>query len=412
MPPKSAHTVHILEGEATLYQRAGTPHWQLRYKAHGKWLRTTTKKEKLADAKKQAMEIIVRAKVLEGEGLPVVNKRFKTVANLAIKRMDDMNDSGQGKPTFKRYKQAINGYLIPFLGRHNIDKIDFAVLAKFQAWRKKEFGNREPSQSAINTHNSALNRVFDEALMRGFITKTQIPFLENKGLTSDRRPDFTEQEYTALYQYMRKWVKSAREGKEKRVRNMLRDYILILANTGLRPGTETMNLKWKHITFVEHDKKRYLTLTIKGKTQKHREIQVRHRVVRYLQRIQKRDEELSKLSFEDLIKKGIDEYVFRIEGKDSTTRYGKVFARLLEGAQLLEDKRTGKERTLYSLRHYYATQMLTKTDVTIYQLAEYMGTSVTMIEKHYGHLNLRNVANKFVGAGSVDSEVKARAQSR
>jgi hypothetical protein len=67
MPKKAEHTIHIYEGEAVLYQRVGSPHWQLRYKANGKWARATTKKTKLADAKSQAMEIIVRARVLERE---------------------------------------------------------------------------------------------------------------------------------------------------------------------------------------------------------------------------------------------------------------------------------------------------------------------------------------------------------
>ena len=78
MPKKAEHTVHVHEGEAVLYQRVGSPHWQLRYKANGKWARATTKKTKLADAKRVAMEIIVRARVLEREGLLVTSKRVTT----------------------------------------------------------------------------------------------------------------------------------------------------------------------------------------------------------------------------------------------------------------------------------------------------------------------------------------------
>ena len=109
MPQKANHTVHIL------YKREGTQHWQLRYKANGKWVRTTTKKEKLADAKSEAMEIIVRARVLEKEGTLVVSKKLKTVAQLAIKRMEEQLHNEQGKVTYKRYIQVINSYLIPLL---------------------------------------------------------------------------------------------------------------------------------------------------------------------------------------------------------------------------------------------------------------------------------------------------------
>ena len=50
---------------------------------------------------------------------------------------------------------------------------------------------KEPKASTLNTHNSALNRVFDESVARGFMNKTQVPTLINKGRDSERRPDFT-----------------------------------------------------------------------------------------------------------------------------------------------------------------------------------------------------------------------------
>ncbi len=406
MPQKAPHTVHILEGKATLYQRPTTPQWFVRYKVGGKWLRSTTKKNTLVEAKQAAVDIVTNAWFREKNDLPIVNKRFKHVANLAVKRMEDLLANGQGKVTYKHYIQAIKKYLIMYLGNHNIDKIDYTLLTKFAIWRAEYLG-KTPSQSAINTHNSALNRVFDEAVIRGFIQKSQVPYLENKGVVSERRDDFTVEEYKQLYQYMRKWVKDAREGNEKFVRNLLRDYVLILANTGIRAGTEAMNLKWRHITFIEQDGRQYLTLHVKGKTKKMRAIQVPHRVASYLRRIQMRDDELKDMTFYELIDSAIDKYVFRVNDKDMTSNFGKVFKRLLEAAELLKDRRSGKDRTLYCLRHYYATMMITKGRVTTAQLAKYMGTSEAMIERHYGHLNLQRIADKFVGLGNLGDVLKA-----
>lgn len=387
MPPKSQNTVHILEGKATLYQRPTTPIWFVRYKANGKWLRTSTKQAELNDAKQAAVEIVTNAWFRVKNDLPIVNKRFKHVANLAIKRMEDLLANGQGKVTYRHYIQAINNYLIPHLSQHNIDKIDFAVLNKFNVWRAEKM-QRTPSQSCLNTHNAALNRVFDEALIRGFIHKSQVPNLENKGIAVGRRDDFTIEEYTALCKYMRVWVREGRNGNEKAMRSLLLDYVLILANSGIRAGTEAMNLKWQHITLVKQDDKTYLTLHVKGKARKMRSIQVPYRIARYLQRIQQRDAELSKMSFFELINASLDKYVFRVNEKDMTSNFGKIFKRLLIAAELLVDKRTGKDRTLYCLRHYFATMKITKGHISTAQLAEYMGTSEAMIEWHYGHLNL------------------------
>ncbi|MDC3394630.1 hypothetical protein OAX13_03705 [Planktomarina temperata] len=72
--------------------------------------------------------------------------------------------------------------------------IDYEMLQKFVRWREAKMG-REPRSSTLNTHNSALNRIFDEAVVRGYMNKSQVPVLVNKGRDSVRRPDFTREEY-------------------------------------------------------------------------------------------------------------------------------------------------------------------------------------------------------------------------
>ena len=113
MPQKAEHTVYILEGKAILYKRAGTPHWQVRYKAGGKWLRSTTKQADLDEAKSVATELIMNAWFREKNDMPIVNKRFKAVANIAIKRMEDALAAGQGKVTYTSYIRALKNYHIP-----------------------------------------------------------------------------------------------------------------------------------------------------------------------------------------------------------------------------------------------------------------------------------------------------------
>jgi len=396
---KSEDSVHILEGKAILYKREGTPAWQVRYRVGVKKLRNTTNEIDINKAKSRAVDIVMNAWFREKNQLPIVSKRFKSVAELAIKRMEEANEAGHGKATYRSYILALKNYHIPYLGKYVITNLDYATLERFSKWRENKL-TRRPSASTLNTHNSAISRVFDEALMRGFIVPTQVPVLTNQGVKGDRRPSFTEQEYKQLYTFMRKWAPAGRRGHEYDLRMLLRDYVLILANTGLRAGTETMNLKWQHVAIIEHNGKRYLEMTIRGKTGK-RTILVRHRVARYLQRIQERDAELSKMSFQELIDRGVNQYVFRKNEKDISTPLGRMFSRVLESAGLLMDKQSETKRTLYSLRHFYATRTLTRTDITPYQLAEFMGTSIAMIKTHYGHLDLRNIADKFAGTDTT-----------
>ena len=395
MPQKSENTVHILEGQATLFQRPTSPVWHVRFKAHGRWERQTTKCEDLATAKQRATDIVVDARFKEKNSLPIVNKRVKSVGKLAIRRLEALIASGRGKATYKTYIQAIEKYVIPLLGNHNIDKLDNAVLAKFEKQRIDLMG-KTPSASVINNHNSALNQVFDEALERGYMTKFQVPLLRNDGIKTERRPDFTLDEYKQLYKHMRVWEREARKGNETVLRGVLRDYVLVLANTGIRAGTEAMNLKWKHITHFEEKGVKYIALQVNGKTGQ-REVIARHSTAYYLNRLRCRTEAWAEGSFDDFLKQRKDEYVFRVDDKDMTGAFGKMLARFLERYDLLHDTKMGKERTLYSLRHYYATMALTYERMSIYTLAKHMGTSVLMIEQHYGHVLLRKKAHQIAG---------------
>ena len=406
MPQKVDHTVHILEGKATLSLRKTSPHWQVRYKVGNKWLRTTTKEDDLERAKSKAVDLVTNAWFRERNNLPTVSKRFKTIANLAIKRMEEELQGGYGKASYRSYILALKNYHIPFFKTHNIDNIDYAALKRFAAWREREM-KKTPSTSTQNTHNAALNRVFDEAQLRNYITLSQRPHIENKGgASSERRPDIRIEEYPALLRGMREYIKHAREGHERHMRLLLRDYVLILANTGIRQGTEILNLKWRDISLTKSNGREYLTMRIKGKTQKWRAIQVRHRVARYLERIKDRDDKLRKLSLRSLLAKGLDKPVIDAKhNADLTTAFGRMFTRMMEQAGLLIDTHTGKKRTLYSLRHFYATHELTKGNVTSYQLAEHMGTSVAMLQAHYGHLDLLKLADKFAGEGSIGEAV-------
>ena len=398
MPQKSDETVHILEGQATLFKRPTSPIWHVRYKAYGKWERQTTKCEDLVAAQQRATDMVVDARFKEKHSLPIVNKRVKSVAKLAIRRLEGLVASGRGKATYKTYIQSIERYIIPLLGNHNIDKVDNAVLVKFEKQRIDLMG-KTPSASVINNHNSALNQVFDEALERGYMTKFQVPLLRNHGIKTQRRPDFTLDEYKQLYKALRVWEREARKGNESLLRGVLRDYILVLANTGIRAGTEAMNLKWRNISHFEEKGMKFIALHVNGKTGQ-REVIARHSTAYYLNRLRCRTADWAEGDFEEFLKQRKDDYVFRVEGKDMTGAFGKMFARFLERYDLLHDAKMGKERTLYSLRHYYATMALTYERMSIYTLAKHMGTSVLMIEQHYGHVLLRKKAHQIAGGYS------------
>lgn len=64
----------------------------------------------------------------------------------------------------------------------------------------------------------------------------------------------------------------------------------------------------------------------------------------------------------------------------------------------IERNAEGEKFTLYSLRHFYAVQMLRKGKVNVFDVARNMGTSVQMIESYYGkHATSRVLATRLGG---------------
>jgi len=67
----------------------------------------------------------------------------------------------------------------------------------------------------------------------------------------------------------------------------------------------------------------------------------------------------------------------------------------MKASGLIKDTATGQNRTLYSLRHTYATLELIENRTDLHTLAKQMGTSVGMIEKHYSKLTATMAADRL-----------------
>ena len=109
----------------------------------------------------------------------------------------------------------------------------------------------------------------------------------------------------------------------------------------------------------------------------------------YLKRIQQRCADIKHLEFEELLEQKMNLPVFRLNDGTVTKHLNQTFKKFLRDIDLLVDTKTEQQRTLYCLRHTYATFQLVNNNVDIHTLAKQMGTSIEMLEKHYSHLTPR-----------------------
>jgi integrase len=147
---------------------------------------------------------------------------------------------------------------------------------------------------------------------------------------------------------------------------------------------------------VGDDGHSYLAVWVDGKTGE-REIVARHSCMRYLKRIHQRCADIAHMSFEELLQARLDAHVFRLADGTATTNLNQTFRAFMRESGLLVDNNTGRNRTLYSLRHMYATFQIVHGNINLHVLARQMGTSIPMLEQHYSHLIPRRRAAELAG---------------
>jgi len=229
------------------------------------------------------------------------------------------------------------------------------------------------SEGTIRDEMATLRSVMVYAASKNYIKESQI-FKGKLPLSKQRREEFTPAEYRKLHTYARSWVKEAIKPQYAYYRAVLYNFILIMCNTGMRPS-EARNLQWRDIEHKTHrDGQKFVILKVRGK-KKFRSLVAAESVGEYLERVR----ELSKAT-------KLDDKVFtNWTGEPTKSLYYDLLVTLLTEAKLLTSS-TGKRRSIYCFRHTYATFRLTE-GVDVYFLAKQMGTSVQMIEQHYGHVN-------------------------
>jgi len=431
MAIKKETTHQLIHRNLTLYQREHSQVWQCRYKVDNRWIRATTKETKLDLAVVKAKELLIEAEIRKRSGIPVVTKRFKDIAQLAIDRMERDLQGGLGKVIYKDYIRIIKEHFIPSLGQRLITNIDYDALQDYYNDREAKYGSAL-SNSHRKTQNAAFNRVFDEAIVRGYLTESNRPKLDGKTKESQRRPAFELHELRALLKQLGPYIESSRTADVRERREILRDYVEMLVDTGARPGTELLDMKWKQIRFMinpistvtdqidedgetieVHSLNRSCEMTVKGKTGQ-RQIIGRLPSVRVLERIALRNYGVAssiKDPLAELIKPTNDDYIFRTkESRDLSDVLNHMFDGFLADHGLLIDPKTNQKRVFYSLRHTYATLSLTHDMVPIHTLAKQMGTSVLMIERHYSHLQVIQAIEQLRGANTrklIEADGKA-----
>lgn len=460
MPAKIESTHQLIDRKLVVYQRPTSDVWQCRYTVNGKkWHCKSTGERDLKDAIPKAHEILISARLLKERNLPVVSKKVCDIAKLAIQKMDDNIGYEAGSDSFPQYKRIINDFIVPFFGKKHIDSITPKTMIEYDKWRTNKLG-KPLAYSSVRKHNVVLNRIFVEAEERGYVHKTQIPYLETKGAKSKNYPTFEVVEINAILAHMPAWIVNTKHKKSHWRRHVVHDYVRVLIETGARPGKELLNLKWKNIRIKKEQIGGVVTvldaeaakqnanndpefmdlepidskfdaegnclsetewdvtvyLDVYGKT-KDRTVNGFAITYKVLNEIVKRNYTgVNATTLEALTQSKSEDFVFRSywnmndDYREACECFNHMFDGFLEDHNLLKDPKTGRKRVFYSIRSAFTTAALNLDAVPIRDLSKQLGNSVVMIQKHYDratgeaitkNVKASNTHNAFFGSTQV-----------
>jgi integrase len=165
-------------------------------------------------------------------------------------------------------------------------------------------------------------------------------------------------------------INNARDKRISKSRELLRDYVLVLANSGMRVG-EANNLRLRDvIPFRDGKGRSNFRFIVRGKTGE-RDVILRSAAARRLDKL------LTKRTGEER-----NTFLFVMPDGSKVFSLIDQFNAALRDAGI-ERNGFGEKYSLYSLRHFYAVMAL-RNGIGVFEVARNMGTSVQIIQQYYG----------------------------
>ncbi|MDD3020277.1 MAG: site-specific integrase [Alphaproteobacteria bacterium] len=324
--------------------------------------------------------------------VPIFNRPFSEVAKEYTETQRSRAKMGEiTHERIKKIESVIKAQLNPYVGTTQVSLIGQDRWANYPTWRREHGKGRlrdQVSDATVEYEMAIFGAIMSFAVRKRYIPASQ-KFEGKPNFKTMRRDAFSIEEYRALHTRGRTWVKAAdKKPASQWYRVVTYNFVLIMCNTGMRPP-EARNLRWRDISYgKDKDGRELVILSVRGKD-KARQLVAPPSVGEYLERIRG----ISKATEPD------DPVFTTYQGETANSLYKALIRDLLTESKLREGP-SGIPRSTYSFRHTYATFRLSE-GVDVYFLAQQMGTSVKMIEEHYGHVNAVKHADRVLhGMGS------------
>ncbi|MFC3069408.1 tyrosine-type recombinase/integrase [Phenylobacterium soli] len=381
-----------MDGRLHVYRRPNSRFWQCSTYLGGRNLRQSTRQDNLAVATEFARDWyldvhaehrvrrrggeIVDPGQLNGEPRSFqprlrarAGQRFKDAAEGFLAEYRTLTIGERNQSYVETKARHVRRVLLPFFGDTPVGRITAGRIQEFRVSRLTPpegvelAAFRKPARSTLHQEFVTLRQILKWANRNGWISALpdmSAPYKQSGKVS--HRAWFSPEEYRQLYEATRERARSPRNERWRPECERLHDYVLFMANTGLRPD-EASRLQFRDVSIVADERtgERILEIEVRGK-----------RGVGYCKSMPG-----AVVPFERLKKRGASAATDLIFGKVQRELFNTVLGELG-----LKRDREGTVRTAYSLRHTYICLRLME-GADIYQIAKNCRTSVEMIEKFY-----------------------------
>lgn len=271
----------ILGDQVALYRRSEGGAWHCCTFLGGKEWRKSTKEKSLARAKEVATDWFNQLQARDHLGELPTGKSFAQVAKMFEEEYEATTRGHRSPKWVQGHKDRIRLHLMPFFGDMAVNSITAGTAQQYRAHRmtepqpidgadkstenKKEW--KPPARNTLHNEIITLSLVLKTAQRHGYIP--QVPDLSDpyrRHTKVSHRPWFTPKEYKKLYEATRKNAANPKSPRFKWYAEQLHDFVLFMANTGLRPD-EVRQLEFRDVEIVidEWSGERILEIEVRGK---------------------------------------------------------------------------------------------------------------------------------------------------
>lgn len=369
-----------IDDNAVVFKREGT--YQARIRVDGKYVYRSLRTGDLAVAIKAAQKLLHKFEFSAEHGIPISAKTFGDVIDEYVKYRETENLQSRTSDGMLRQIKRVVRFWQAYAGDKLITAIGDKELRDYVQWRRDYYTQRPNEATKRNVKVNPTDKTLQFDLMiakavikwaheQGWRGLLPLPLFTYTPKKKRVRPAFENGDYRVVLNAILEWIEDCQNPKHLHTRQLLLDYVVVLARSGMRVG-EANNLKIRdvHKFYDRFDRINY-RFVVRGKTGE-RDVIPAASVVLHVERVLAGKGE----------KPDPNAWFFSMANGSQIISLADQFAKVLELAHRKTNS-VGDGFSLYSLRHYYAVMAL-RDGIGIYDVARNMGTSVEMIQQYYG----------------------------